>query len=250
MSGRRVVLLFAALAAVLALIGVLFSAPEVALPSPRSMEFVVGILTLTIFVIVVAVRIRDTVIAGPLLVKAAASGKLPAVEAVLRMNPGAGVIARTTALFAAAQQGHASVARVLLQRGARQDLPAEEGWTPLMWASWSGSEPVVRLLLEHGAELDRKNEAGYTALMVAAYEGHVGVVKLLLDAGADFASGERWAFMAAVAGGHLEMVRLFLSRGANVHFRDSDGDTPLSLSIQYGHPDIEELLRQHGAREQ
>jgi len=47
---------------------------------------------------------------------------------------------------------YASVVRLLLNNGANPESKDASGWTPLSWASENGHESVVRLLLEKGAD--------------------------------------------------------------------------------------------------
>ncbi|KAI9764162.1 MAG: hypothetical protein M1840_008644 [Geoglossum simile] len=51
--------------------------------------------------------------------------------------------------------------------------------TPLLRAAEKGHETVARLLLEKGADLNAKTLDGKTALHLAAENGHVMVVRLL-----------------------------------------------------------------------
>jgi ankyrin repeat protein len=90
-----------------------------------------------------------------------------------------------TALFVAAQNGHAQVVRTLLEAGAEADHAADEGFTALFAAALKGHVEVVRALLEAGAEVDHAADAGCTALFVAAQNGNAEIVRALLEAGAD-----------------------------------------------------------------
>ena len=79
--------------------------------------------------------------------------------------------------------GHERVAEALLDgkyegRGANIDL-LSEGWTPLMLASWKGHEGVVRLLLARGARQELQDSGGRTALHVAVLLDRLSTVELL-----------------------------------------------------------------------
>lgn len=57
-----------------------------------------------------------------------------------------------TALVASVQQGHAAIARVLLEHGADPNLPAELGpVTPLQAAQRHGDAALLQLLRDFGA---------------------------------------------------------------------------------------------------
>lgn len=67
---------------------------------------------------------------------------------------------------------------------AREDVDADakddKGKTPLMCAAEGGHETVVRLLLEReDVDPAAKNDSGQTALWMTENNGHRGVVKLL-----------------------------------------------------------------------
>ena len=92
-----------------------------------------------------------------------------------------------SALIWACSMSHEHVAKALLEgkyegRGATVYLRAKSGWTALMSASYRGHESVVRLLLSRGAEQDLQSNSGYTALHYAVDGNRPGVVALLCAA--------------------------------------------------------------------
>jgi ankyrin repeat protein len=92
-----------------------------------------------------------------------------------------------SALHWACRFGHEHVARSLLDgkfegRGAEVDARHEEDWTSLMEASYQGHEDVVRLLLARGARQELQSRVGQTALHNAIYRNHAGTVTLLCAA--------------------------------------------------------------------
>ena len=52
----------------------------------------------------------------------------------------------------------------------------------------------------------------------------------------------------AAHGGQKEIAELLIDAGADVNAKDDDGTTPLDRAIQLGHPEIADLLRQHGGK--
>ena len=72
-----------------------------------------------------------------------------------------------TALHCAAELGHGSVVKQLLQAGAAVSAQTEDGATPLMWAAFSGSVACVQLLLEQGASVKEVDEKSTTPLHYA-----------------------------------------------------------------------------------
>jgi ankyrin repeat protein len=92
----------------------------------------------------------------------------------------------TEKLFKAARYGNVSDARELIDAGA--DIHAKDEWqmTPLHLAAENGHTSVARLLIEKGhADRNAPNREGDTPLHLAAYHGHIDLVQLLVSRGAD-----------------------------------------------------------------
>ena len=93
----------------------------------------------------------------------------------------------------ACDMGHEHVAKALLDgkyegRGATVDSQSKRGVTPLMSAVMRGREASVRLLLSRGAKVELPDNNGHTALHHAVNCDQAGVVALLCAApGAAFA---------------------------------------------------------------
>jgi ankyrin len=90
------------------------------------------------------------------------------------------------ALHRVCEPGHEHVAKALLDgkyegRGATIDLRNVGGSTPLMCAI-QGHESVVRLLLSRGAKQELQSDSGFTALHVAVLGDRPGVIALLCTA--------------------------------------------------------------------
>ncbi|ORC85377.1 ankyrin [Trypanosoma theileri] len=90
-----------------------------------------------------------------------------------------------TPLFVAAQNGCLTAARVLLHYGADPNSCRDTGATPLFIAAQQGYLEMLQLLLDSGARAAIRNRQGVSPMMVAAYQGHVNCVLLLLEAGCD-----------------------------------------------------------------
>jgi ankyrin repeat protein len=90
-----------------------------------------------------------------------------------------------TPMLLAAERGHLSVIKILLNRGAAIDAgcdcPTSEGagWTPLMVAIVDGHDEVAEFLMEKGADMNRKNQAtGETALELAANKADAETISI------------------------------------------------------------------------
>jgi ankyrin repeat protein len=156
----------------------------------------------------------------------------------------------------------------LLDAGANIEAVTTWGATPLAWAATMGSASVAELLLERGAsgftiivaaglgkfdEVKKfvdsahiQNDVLSDSMYAAARNGHTEVVEYLLDHGATIdtkgifgATGLHWAAI----NGHRKTVELLVTRGASIDIRDERFDsTPEGWAIEGGHTDIAELL--------
>lgn len=64
-----------------------------------------------------------------------------------------------TPLHLAVEQGHANIVGYLLQHGARQDIRAEQGLTPIFLAAHLGRTDCLRVLLKNAK--DEGRSAGF-----------------------------------------------------------------------------------------
>ncbi|GAA1426748.1 ankyrin repeat domain-containing protein [Streptomyces thermospinosisporus] len=125
----------------------------------------------------------------------------------------------TRRLLDAIVVGDTAGVRAALRAGADPEHPDSEGATPLYLASVSGHAEIARLLLNAGARPD--TESGGTGsegtpLCAAACWGHIGAVRELLAHGADPDLREdqgtgRTALEWAREGGHTETVELLVT---------------------------------------
>ncbi|KAF4746062.1 hypothetical protein FOZ63_032435 [Perkinsus olseni] len=84
----------------------------------------------------------------------------------------------------ACRNGHADIARLLLEHGANIDARTEDLSNCLILASAGRSPDTVKLLLEKGVDVNYANEDGVTALELAKEHDRKEVANLLRGAGA------------------------------------------------------------------
>ena len=121
-----------------------------------------------------------------------------------------------------------------------------QGMTPLMWAAWQGHTSLVRMLLVRGADAAAQDARGSTALMLAAERGHLEAARLLSPRAAPAELGE--ALRHAVGEGRIEMMTWLLDEaGAALEYGGADGKTPLTCATLGGHAALAAELLRRGA---
>jgi ankyrin repeat protein len=191
----------------------------------------------------------------PDLLTAAVAGQRERAAALLAQDAariGTTTASERTPLHLAARWGHASVAELLLDRGAAENAKDKEGWTPLLVAIAWKHESVARVLLAHKADV--KAQLPYNGpqpLHLAVQTGDAQLVKLLLAHKADVQAraGELYAtpLHFAVAKGEPDIAALLLDAGAAIEVKDEKGRTSLHLAAELGRADMARVLLKYKA---
>jgi ankyrin repeat protein len=158
-------------------------------------------------------------------------------------------------IFEASATGETQRVRQLL-RTERESVNefSPDGFTPLGLASFFGHLDTVRLLLDKGAKIDvpSKNFLKAVPLRSASVAGHLEVAKLLIARGANVnALGEGGETpLHEVAGtGRIEFAKLLLDHGADINARGDSGKTPLTVAIENKKNEMADFLRSKGGVE-
>ncbi|MFO0960692.1 MAG: ankyrin repeat domain-containing protein [Isosphaeraceae bacterium] len=159
-----------------------------------------------------------------------------------------------TALDIAVSRRHHAAIRILLDHGARPDLPGFQGLTPMTRAvlyssapwpwemgEWEHDPEPLRLMLEAGYRLGLKD---------AALRNDLDLVRQRLDEGANPDDGE-WTYFGptlalAALLGYRDMVKLLLDRGANILARNDAGMDALGYAADSGKVEVVTLLLDRG----
>jgi ankyrin len=220
------------------------------------------------------------------LIKAARSGSAVAVKALLakKVDVNAPGVDSSTALHVAVHEGHLDVANLLLNAGAKPDLPtrykitplsiaaengdaamierlikagadpngtSREGETVLMTAALNGKTDAMRMLLKNGAKVNVAEPfKGQTALMWAAGEGNAKAAELLVEFGSDVKSKSKAGYTAlllAVLNNQIDAAKVLLDHGANIEDKIADGTTALNMAVVNGYFDLAAVLVDKGA---
>ncbi|KAJ7444028.1 ankyrin repeat-containing domain protein [Mycena latifolia] len=150
-----------------------------------------------------------------------------------------------TALQAASDRGHKSVAQFLIEMGA--DVNAEGGYygTALQAASEGGHESVAQFLIEKEADVNAVGGFFGTALQAASEGGHESVARFLIEMGADVnAVGGHYgtALQAASLRGHESVVQFLIEKGADVNAEGGNYGTALQAASEGGHESVAQFL--------
>ena len=162
-----------------------------------------------------------------------------------------------TALYSAAEGGHAAVVQRLIERGADVNLTGQSGVSPVAAAAYAGRDSIVKMLLAHGADGRAPDDTGKPPVVYAAASARLDIVKLLLAGNIDinaryannltllmWASGPDENVPEAQA---IEVVSYLLDAGARIDDRDARGRTALMIAAEGGHAEMANLLLARGA---
>lgn len=167
-------------------------------------------------------------------------------------------------LHGAVREGHESLVRLLVERGA--DLNATDcTWcTPLYIAVCHRRLDIVRYLLDAGSR-DDPSCGGRTALDLACNESYEAAARLILDRDVEsFKWGKKMsrsdylssALFQAVkwSYGSIDIIRSLLERGADVHYTHHGGLTErtctvLEVAAMSWNKDVLELFFSQSERE-
>ncbi|XP_024142769.1 ankyrin repeat domain-containing protein 50 [Oryzias melastigma] len=159
-----------------------------------------------------------------------------------------------TPLHAAACEGHRAVCAALTEQGsmARVGEMDIEGRTPLILAAQEGHWSTVKLLLDRRSPIDHRAYDGHSALSAAFLEGHTDVAELLMKRGADTdvrdAEGRPLLYLLVLEG-RLDMASLLIEKGGvPLESKDSEGRTALHVASWRGSVEMVDLLLKHGAK--
>lgn len=141
----------------------------------------------------------------------------------------------------ATYEGHAHVAKALLDAGADPNHLSPSGYTCLSLASTRGHVTLVSLLLSHGAQLT----VGRSPLHAAAGAGHADVVQALLAHVPDSPEGREElsrALLEACSCGWTDVATVLLRHGADWAVHDTQGHTPIVHAKARNHAGCTRLL--------
>lgn len=124
-----------------------------------------------------------------------------------------------TALFRAAEYGHAKLIRLLLSKGADPYIPARSGLYPIHAAAEGGLIKAVKEFEAQGVSLSLATSTGWTPAHCAAVNGNISLLKYLCKRGVNLQKKNKQGitpFVAAASSsdptGVLKKTTKYLSR--------------------------------------
>ena len=157
---------------------------------------------------------------------------------------------KVDALFKAAKQGDAEKIAKLRKKALQVTWYDDDDNTPLHHAAKGGhTAAVYELLKREGASaINVCNLADETPFTLAVQHGHTEIVRLMLSVGdvninKQNALGRTALHLAVEHRAGADMIHLLLAAYADIHAKDFQKRTPLSLAREMGDTEIEELMR-------
>ncbi|KAK6105831.1 Ankyrin repeats (3 copies) family protein [Brugia pahangi] len=128
-----------------------------------------------------------------------------------------------------------------------KEFATEYGFTPLHLAAQSGHDSLVRMLLNQGVQVDATSTTmSVIPLHLAAQQGHIAVVGMLLSRSTQQQHAKDWrgrtSLHLAAMNGHYEMVSLLIAQGSNINVMDQNGWTGMHYATQAGHLNVIKLF--------
>ncbi|EYC30062.1 hypothetical protein Y032_0005g2426 [Ancylostoma ceylanicum] len=135
-----------------------------------------------------------------------------------------------------------------------KEFATEYGFTPLHLAAQSGHDSLVRMLLNQGVQVDATSTTmNVIPLHLAAQQGHIAVVGMLLSRSTQQQHAKDWRgrtpLHLAAMNGHYEMVSLLIAQGSNINVMDQNGWTGMHYATKAGHLNVVKLFVKSSADE-
>merc|ERR1711874_159652 len=152
----------------------------------------------------------------------------------------------------ASRNGHVAVVDILLSAGVAVDATDHKGPTPLMMACMFGRSMMAAFLLGKQAAPHLTDINGDSALHWAAYKGFPGLMQMLINSGFNPQKPDNFGsspLHLACISGNIAAVKLLCAKSTvELEPRDRNRKTPLELAAKHGHQDIIKYLEQEKRR--
>ncbi|MBL3529061.1 MAG: ankyrin repeat domain-containing protein [gamma proteobacterium endosymbiont of Lamellibrachia anaximandri] len=153
-------------------------------------------------------------------------------------------------LHIASKNGHNTIVKILIDKGADVNRTNKNGDTPLNWALIKGHDDIAEFIIGKGADINAVNKHANPPLHKALEFKRRNIAELLINKGADVNAVDRngkTALLWASMHGFEDIVKLVLQEGADLNTSDKYGNTPVYMASRGGHKNIENHLVNKGA---
>ena len=180
---------------------------------------------------------------------AAGHGDVDALEAMLHLlsDIDATRVDGETALSMAVQEGHLNAIKWLIRNGADAKQTNDSGETLLHIASAMGHSEIVKHLLSIGLLVNAEDSLNCTPLVRAIMSDHHDTALALMKQGANVNHINKEERMPplfyAVWKGNPKLIIALINAGADVNFKNENGDTALDLAESMSHLDAANILK-------
>lgn len=172
-----------------------------------------------------------------------------------------------TALMHAAANGQVGMLKALLKAGVSLEARDNQGRTALMHGAANGQVGTLKALLKAGAKKSAQDNEGKTAKMHAAEQAarqggnsDAPALRVLKEAGRarvlksfsktqkrNAAQEDSLTAMLSAERVDLDELKALIDKGADIHAKNKNGDSAVTLAVRYGHADVLQVLIKNGA---
>jgi uncharacterized protein len=124
-------------------------------------------------------------------------------------------------------------------------IPNQNGWTPLIFATFFGKNEEVNLLLNLGADPNKKIAKDISALHISSSEGYEEISNNHLQQGAEVnaqTTTGRTPIMGACESGHIKVVKTIMPYKPNITIKDINGRTCIDYAQEKNFVEIASLF--------
>lgn len=137
----------------------------------------------------------------------------------------------------ALKKGNESIAKMLIEAGARIDLENQDGVNVMVQVIKDGNMAALKFLLRHGGRLDSRSSNGTSLLSIAAAAGNLPLMRDILDAGVAVDAADRngkSALHHAAENGQLEAVMMLAQDPESLNRCDKQGRSAAMSAARSG----------------
>ena len=162
-----------------------------------------------------------------------------------------GVMTKLFSLFRAIDENDIEAIKMLVKLGIDINDTTEKGYTPLFLAARNGYTGILQFLLKSGGDIEARYDNRHiyrfsTSLHIACEYNHADTATILLKKGADIHAkdfeGNTPLHLACKEENSLGLVKLLVKNGADIEAKNNGGKMPINIAKLYNYFRTEEYL--------